>query len=281
MVSPKTGPSQGTKFTTPGGTPASLHILKIHQLDNNAVSDGFQSTALPCNRGMHVDTCVSLLARLPLSREPRLKGCQYGLQITNHQCRRIAEITANGSEVEGRYRRDETIHAAIPHRVESLLIWRDRLILEALFHEIRMHLEEVDQLRCTVDLRLDHCLALAEHSGGVKTLPVFGRHQIRYPQPHLQPFLDRPLLPFSLRLHRDVDRFLHELRRRPVILGDFFLVIVRLEKNSQYILSCATKKDEKLFASNTKKESVHDYRIETYHNLISAQIGLDLLISDN
>jgi len=63
MVSPNTGPSQGMKFTTPGGTPASLHILKIHQLDNNAVSDGFQSTALPCNRGTHVDTCVLLLAR--------------------------------------------------------------------------------------------------------------------------------------------------------------------------------------------------------------------------
>lgn len=46
-MSPKTGPSHGTKLTTPGGTPASLHILKIHQLESKAVSDGFQSTALP------------------------------------------------------------------------------------------------------------------------------------------------------------------------------------------------------------------------------------------
>lgn len=47
IVSPKTGPSAGTKFTTPGGTPASLQILKIVQLDNNAVSLGFHNTALP------------------------------------------------------------------------------------------------------------------------------------------------------------------------------------------------------------------------------------------
>lgn len=29
IVSPKTGPSAGTKFTTPGGTPASVIILKM------------------------------------------------------------------------------------------------------------------------------------------------------------------------------------------------------------------------------------------------------------
>jgi len=107
------------------------------------------------------------------------------LQITNHQCRRIAEITADGGEIEGRHRRDKTVHAAIPHRVESLLIRRDRLILETLLHEICVHLEKVDQLRRTVDLCLDYGLALAEHGGGVKMLPVLGRHQIRYPQPHL------------------------------------------------------------------------------------------------
>lgn len=47
MVSPKTGPSHGIKLTTPGGTPASLHILNIHQLESKAVSDGFHNTALP------------------------------------------------------------------------------------------------------------------------------------------------------------------------------------------------------------------------------------------
>lgn len=47
MVLPKTGPSAGTKFTTPGGTPASRIILKIIQFDSTAVSDGFHSTALP------------------------------------------------------------------------------------------------------------------------------------------------------------------------------------------------------------------------------------------
>lgn len=47
IVSPKTGPSAGTKLTTPAGTPASLHILKICQFDRRAVSLGFHSTALP------------------------------------------------------------------------------------------------------------------------------------------------------------------------------------------------------------------------------------------
>lgn len=47
IVSPKTGPSAGTKFTTPGGTPASRIILNITQFDKTAVSDGFHKTLLP------------------------------------------------------------------------------------------------------------------------------------------------------------------------------------------------------------------------------------------
>lgn len=47
MVSPNTGPSDGTKLTTPGGTPASRIILNIVQLDRTAVSDGFHRTELP------------------------------------------------------------------------------------------------------------------------------------------------------------------------------------------------------------------------------------------
>lgn len=47
MVSPNTGPSAGTKLTTPGGTPASVITLKIVQLESNAVSDGFHNTAQP------------------------------------------------------------------------------------------------------------------------------------------------------------------------------------------------------------------------------------------
>lgn len=47
IVSPNTGPSAGTKLTTPAGTPASLIILKIVQFDSTAVSDGFQSTEFP------------------------------------------------------------------------------------------------------------------------------------------------------------------------------------------------------------------------------------------
>lgn len=47
MVSPKTGPSAGTKLTTPAGTPASLQILNISQFDSSAVSLGFHNTALP------------------------------------------------------------------------------------------------------------------------------------------------------------------------------------------------------------------------------------------
>lgn len=49
IVSPKTGPSAGTKLTTPGGTPASRIILNIVQFDRTAVSDGFHRTALPYN----------------------------------------------------------------------------------------------------------------------------------------------------------------------------------------------------------------------------------------
>lgn len=47
IVSPNTGPSAGTKFTTPGGTPASKQILNILQFDNMAVSLGFHNTPLP------------------------------------------------------------------------------------------------------------------------------------------------------------------------------------------------------------------------------------------
>lgn len=47
IVSPNTGPSAGIKLTTPGGTPASLQILNMFQLDNIAVSLGFHKTALP------------------------------------------------------------------------------------------------------------------------------------------------------------------------------------------------------------------------------------------
>lgn len=47
MASPKTGPSEGMKLTTPGGTPASRIILNIVQLDKMAVSDGFHNTEFP------------------------------------------------------------------------------------------------------------------------------------------------------------------------------------------------------------------------------------------
>lgn len=48
IVSPKTGPSAGTKLTTPAGTPASLMILKMVQFDRMAVSEGFHRTEFPC-----------------------------------------------------------------------------------------------------------------------------------------------------------------------------------------------------------------------------------------
>lgn len=152
--------------------------------------------------------------------------------VTNHQSRGVAEIAADGGKVKGRHCRDEAIHAAISNRVASLLIRRNGLILEAFLHKIRMHLKEIDQLCRTVDLRLDHGLTLTEHSGGVQLLSVLGCHEIRYPQPHLQPLLDRLFLPFPLRFDRDVNRLLHQIRRRPIILGDLLLVIVRL-KNSR------------------------------------------------
>lgn len=167
-----------------------------------------------------------------------------GLQtFTNHQSRRVAEVAADRGEVEGRHRRDEAVHAAIPHRVEDLTIRRDRLIFEALLREVSVHPEEVDQLRRAVDLRLYHRLALAEHSCGVQMLPVLSRHQISYPQPQLQTLLDRLALPFTLRLHCNVDRLLHQLRRRPVILGNLLPVIVRLERK------IANSIGEKFYAS--------------------------------
>uniref|UniRef100_A0A1A9UJU5 Uncharacterized protein n=1 Tax=Glossina austeni TaxID=7395 RepID=A0A1A9UJU5_GLOAU len=47
MAFANVGPSAGTKLTTPSGTPASLIILNISQLDSIAVSAGFHKTALP------------------------------------------------------------------------------------------------------------------------------------------------------------------------------------------------------------------------------------------
>lgn len=102
-----------------------------------------------------------------MMRESRLKHCHSMVCITNHQSRRIAEVAADRGEVERRYRRDETVHATISHRVEGLPIRRDWLILEALLHEVRVHPEEVDQLRRAINLRLYHGLALAKHRGGV------------------------------------------------------------------------------------------------------------------
>uniref|UniRef100_A0A1B0BYD0 Uncharacterized protein n=1 Tax=Glossina palpalis gambiensis TaxID=67801 RepID=A0A1B0BYD0_9MUSC len=49
---PNVGPSAGTKLTTPSGTPASLIILNISQLDSIAVSAGFHKTALPIRAGV-------------------------------------------------------------------------------------------------------------------------------------------------------------------------------------------------------------------------------------
>lgn len=49
-VSPKTGPSAGTKLITPPGTPASLSILYTTYDDNMAVSDAFHKTTLPCKQ---------------------------------------------------------------------------------------------------------------------------------------------------------------------------------------------------------------------------------------
>lgn len=51
-VSPNSGPGAGTKLTTPGGNPASLNILNMVQFDSMAVSDGFQSVALPIRVGV-------------------------------------------------------------------------------------------------------------------------------------------------------------------------------------------------------------------------------------
>lgn len=102
-----------------------------------------------------------------MTREPRLKCCHSVVCVTNHQSRRIAEVAADRGKVERRYRRDETVHAPIPHRVENLAIRRDRLILDALLREVRVHPEEIDQFRSAIDLRLYHGLALAEHRRGV------------------------------------------------------------------------------------------------------------------
>ena len=51
-VSPNSGPGAGTKFTTPGGNPASLKILNMVQLESIAVSDGFHTVALPIRVGV-------------------------------------------------------------------------------------------------------------------------------------------------------------------------------------------------------------------------------------
>ena len=48
MVSPKSGPRQGTKLHTPSGRPASRNILKMVQLEITAVLEGFQTDT--CNK---------------------------------------------------------------------------------------------------------------------------------------------------------------------------------------------------------------------------------------
>ena len=50
IVLPKTGPSAGTKFMTPGGRPASRRILKTMYDERTAVSDGFHNTTFPYNQ---------------------------------------------------------------------------------------------------------------------------------------------------------------------------------------------------------------------------------------
>ena len=51
-VSPNSGPGAGTKFTTPGGSPASLKILNMVQFESIAVSEGFHTVALPIRVGV-------------------------------------------------------------------------------------------------------------------------------------------------------------------------------------------------------------------------------------
>ena len=52
IVSPKSGPEQGRKLHTPGGSPASCAILKTVQLESTAVLDGFQRLTLPMRVGV-------------------------------------------------------------------------------------------------------------------------------------------------------------------------------------------------------------------------------------
>lgn len=115
MASPKTGPSAGMKLTTPGGTPASLQIWNMYQLERRAVSLGFHSMALPCDDP--VNGC-------------RCKQCTY------HEGRCVGEVAADGGEVEWRDGGDEAVDAAVAHRVLRLLrVLRDGLVLGGLFEE--------------------------------------------------------------------------------------------------------------------------------------------------
>ncbi|VVC98198.1 unnamed protein product [Leptidea sinapis] len=74
MVRPNVGPSAGTKFTTPDGRPASLIMLKMRQLDNNAVSDGFHTTPFPMRAAIAATRCGEL-ATLGLVSKFCIKLC--------------------------------------------------------------------------------------------------------------------------------------------------------------------------------------------------------------
>ncbi len=54
MVSPKSGPVQGTKLQTPAGTPASCAILKMRWLERTAVLEGFHTLTFPMMVGVRL-----------------------------------------------------------------------------------------------------------------------------------------------------------------------------------------------------------------------------------
>jgi hypothetical protein len=118
MVSPKTGPSAGTKLTTPGGTPASRHTLKMSQFERRAVSLGFHNTALPC------------------SAQPTLATFTASV-TTYHEGRSVGEVAADRGEIKRRHCRYEAVDAPVPHRVlGDLRVFGDRLVLGGLLQEV-------------------------------------------------------------------------------------------------------------------------------------------------
>lgn len=110
------------------------------------------------------------------------------------------QVTANGSEVEGRDSVNESLQGTVVQTAPHAITATVRLLVENLTNEVAVETEEVSQLSSGIDLGLPDVLALAEHSGSNQVITVLSSGQLGGLEEDSSSVDERSLLPFLLGL---------------------------------------------------------------------------------